>query len=149
MFSCFERFVLTLFVYIFWSFSTGQVIQREIKVMSQISNPGVVQYYASFMEGSTLWIVMEFLAGGSLKELLDAVRVLPEDAIAAVMRSLMRGLDYLHKGGKLHRDIKSANILLSSDGAVKLADFGVAAQVTATIRQRNTYALDHCTSCAV
>jgi Protein kinase domain len=107
--------------------------------MSQISNPDIVQYYASFMEGSTLWIVMEFLAGGSLKELIDAIGPLSEDAIATVMRALLRGLDYVHKGRKLHRDIKAANILLSSTGEVKLADFGVAGQMTATIRQRNTF----------
>jgi serine/threonine-protein kinase 24/25/MST4 len=107
--------------------------------MSQISNPDIVQYYASFMDGTTLWIVMEYLAGGSLKELIDTVGPLPEDAIASVMRSLLRGLDYVHKGRKLHRDIKAANILLSSAGEVKLADFGVAGQMTATMRQRNTF----------
>jgi serine/threonine protein kinase len=107
--------------------------------MSQISNPDIVQYFASFMDGSTLWIVMEYLAGGSLKELIDAVGPLPEDAIASVMRSLLRGLDYVHKGRKLHRDIKAANILLSGAGEIKLADFGVAGQMTATLRQRNTF----------
>lgn len=115
------------------------VIQREIKVMSQISNPHVVQYYTSMMKGSTLWIVMEFMAGGSLKELLDAVGPFPEDAIAIVIKAMCKGLDYVHKGSKLHRDIKAANILLSSQGDVKLADFGVAGQMTMTVRQRNTF----------
>lgn len=117
----------------------AQVIQREIKVMSQIENPDIVQYFASFMEGSILWIVMEYLAGGSLKDLIDIAGPLPEDAIAAIMRSLLRALDYLHKGRKLHRDIKAANILLSGNGDVKLADFGVAGQMTQTLRQRNTF----------
>lgn len=116
-----------------------EVIQREIKVMSQISNPYVVQYYSSLMYGSTLWIVMEFMAAGSLKELLDAVGPFPEEAIATVMKALFRGLDYVHKGQKVHRDIKAANILLSDQGDVKLADFGVAGQMTATMRQRNTF----------
>lgn len=115
------------------------VIQREIKVMSQISNPYVVQYYSSLMKGSTLWIVMEYMAAGSLKELLDAVGPFPEEAIATVLKSLFKGLDYVHKGHKLHRDIKAANILLSSHGEVKLADFGVAGQMTGTVRQRNTF----------
>lgn len=82
---------------------------------------------------------MEYLGGGSLKDLIDAVGPLQEDAIAAIMRSLMRGLTYVHKEGKVHRDIKAANILLSAEGDVKLADFGVAGQMTATIRQRKTY----------
>lgn len=120
-------------------FENEQVIQREIKVMSQICNEDVVQYFTSFMEGTTLWIVMEYLAGGSLKELIDTIGPLSEDAIATVMRSLLRGIDYVHKGRKLHRDIKAANILLSSSGEVKLADFGVAGQMTATMRQRNTF----------
>lgn len=82
---------------------------------------------------------MEYLAGGSLKELIDAIGPLSEECIATVMRSLLRGIDYVHKGRKLHRDIKAANILLSSSGEVKLADFGVAGQMTATLRQRNTF----------
>lgn len=116
-----------------------EVIQREIKVMSQISNPYVVQYYSSLMNGSTLWIVMEFMAAGSLKELVDAVGPLPEEAIATIMKALFRGLDYVHKGRKVHRDIKAANILISEHGDVKLADFGVAGQMTSTVRQRNTF----------
>lgn len=115
------------------------IIQREIKVMSQISNPYVVQYYSSLMKGSTLWIVMEYMAAGSLKELLDVVGPFPEEAVATVLKSLCKGLDYVHKGHKLHRDIKAANILLSEQGEVKLADFGVAGQMTGTVRQRNTF----------
>lgn len=116
-----------------------EVIQREIRVMSQISTPEVVQYQTSFMEGSTLWIVMEYLAGGSLKELVDCVGPMPEEAVATVMRSLAKGLHYVHSSRKLHRDIKAGNVLLAADGAVKLADFGVAGQMTATLRQRNTF----------
>lgn len=116
-----------------------EVIQREIGVMSQISTPEVVQYRTSFMEGSTLWIVMEYLAGGSLKELIDAIGPLPEDAVATVMRALTKGLRYVHASGKVHRDIKAANVLLAADGEVKLADFGVAGQMTATLKQRNTF----------
>ncbi|CDF32764.1 Serine/threonine protein kinase, SvkA [Chondrus crispus] len=115
------------------------VIQREIKVMSQISNPYVVQYYSSLMKGSTLWIAMEYMAAGSLKELLDVVGPFPEESIATVLKALFKGLDYVHKGHKLHRDIKAANILLSENGDVKLADFGVAGQMTGTVRQRNTF----------
>lgn len=115
------------------------IIQREIKVMSQISNPYVVQYYASLMRDSTLWIVMEYMSAGSLKQLLDDVGPFPDEAIAAVLKALCKGLDYVHKGSKLHRDIKAANILVSEHGDVKLADFGVAGQMTLTVRQRNTF----------
>ncbi len=81
---------------------------------------------------------MEYLAGGSCGDLLKA-GVFREEYIAIVMRELLRGLDYLHGENKLHRDIKAANILLSASGSVKLADFGVSGQLTATISKKNTF----------
>jgi serine/threonine protein kinase len=84
-------------------------------------------------------LVMEFRAGGSLKKLTDVIAPFSENVISTVMRTLLRGLDYVYKGRRLHRDSKAANILLSSTGEVKLAVFCAAGQMTATIRQRNTF----------
>ncbi|RUO97152.1 kinase-like domain-containing protein [Jimgerdemannia flammicorona] len=81
---------------------------------------------------------MEFLSGGSC---LDLLRPGPfrEEQVAVILRELLYGLDYLHSQGKIHRDVKAANLLLSGEGKVKLADFGVATQLVGAKSKRNTF----------
>lgn len=81
---------------------------------------------------------MEYCAGGSCSDLMKAGSF-KEEYIAILLRELLRGLEYLHGEGKLHRDIKAANILLTANGDVKLADFGVSGQLTATMTKKNTF----------
>ncbi|KAH8663956.1 kinase-like domain-containing protein [Xylariales sp. PMI_506] len=117
-----------------------QDIQAEISVLSTCASSHVTQYKASFLRGSKLWIVMEYLGGGSCLDLLKPEpSVFSETHIAIICRELLTGLEYLHAEGKIHRDIKAANVLLSESGKVKLADFGVAAQLTNIKSQRNTF----------
>ncbi|KAL8850662.1 MAG: hypothetical protein Q9221_004381 [Calogaya cf. arnoldii] len=115
-----------------------QDIQQEISVLSTCHSPFVTQYKASFLRGHKLWIVMEFLGGGSCLDLLKA-GTFNEGHISIICRELLLGLDYLHQEGKIHRDIKAANVLLCQSGKVKLADFGVATQLTNIKSQRNTF----------
>lgn len=115
-----------------------QEIQQEISVLSTCASPFVTQYKASFLRGHKLWIVMEYLGGGSCLDLLKPGNF-SEPLIAIICRELLLGLEYLHAEGKIHRDIKAANVLLAESGKVKLADFGVAAQLTNIKSQRNTF----------
>lgn len=110
-------------------------------MLATLNTPHVVSYIASYTQNATLTIVMEYLSHGSVRDLLDALpgRALPEEAIAAVLAPLAAGLAYVHGAAKLHRDVKAANVLLGGGGEVKLADFGVAGTLTATLKQRNTF----------
>ncbi|KAF4595005.1 Serine/threonine-protein kinase domain protein [Ophiocordyceps camponoti-floridani] len=113
-------------------------IQAEIAVLSTCASPYVTQYKGSFLRGHKLWIVMEYLGGGSCLDLLKPANF-SEAHIAIICRELLLGVQYLHSEGKIHRDIKAANVLLAESGRVKLADFGVAAQLTNIKSQRNTF----------
>uniref|UniRef100_A0A8R1IS64 non-specific serine/threonine protein kinase n=1 Tax=Caenorhabditis japonica TaxID=281687 RepID=A0A8R1IS64_CAEJA len=114
------------------------IIQQEIMVIRECSHPNIIAYFGSYIRRDRLWIVMEYCGGGSLQDIYHLTGPLSELQIAFVCRETLRGLNYLHNMGKIHRDIKGANILLASNGDVKLADFGVAAQITATIGKRKS-----------
>ncbi|TRZ20687.1 hypothetical protein HGM15179_006411 [Zosterops borbonicus] len=101
-------------------------IQQEITVLSQCDSPYVTKYYGSYLK---CYFCSLFLEPGSLDE----------TQIATILREILKGLDYLHSEKKIHRDIKAANVLLSEQGEVKLADFGVAGQLTDTQIKRNTF----------
>eukprot|EP00698_Gefionella_okellyi_P015722 TRINITY_DN4453_c0_g1_i1.p1 TRINITY_DN4453_c0_g1~~TRINITY_DN4453_c0_g1_i1.p1 ORF type:complete len:419 (-),score=70.10 TRINITY_DN4453_c0_g1_i1:116-1372(-) len=114
-------------------------IRREVSVLVQCDNPHVARYYGSFVKDRELWILFEYLAGGSLRELLTSNGgPLDEAVIAVVMREVLEGLVYLHDQSRVHRDIKAANLLLSASGEVKLAEFGVSGQLTNSVRRFNT-----------
>lgn len=114
-------------------------IQKEISVLSQCRSPYITEYYGSYLHQTKLYIVMEYMAGGSVSDLLETGPPLDEGSIACILRDLLHAIEYLHTEGKIHRDIKAANILLTANGDVKVADFGVSAQLTRTVSKRKTF----------
>ncbi|GMI85337.1 hypothetical protein like AT3G15220 [Hibiscus trionum] len=114
-------------------------IQNEISVLSQCRCPYITEYYGSYLHQTKLWIIMEYMAGGSVADLLQSGPPLDDMSIASITRDLLHAVEYLHNEGKIHRDIKAANILLAENGDVKVADFGVSAQLTRTISRRKTF----------
>lgn len=114
-------------------------IQKEISVLSQCRCPFITEYYGSYLHDTKLWIVMEYMAGGSVSDLLETGPPLDEASIACILKDLLQALEYLHSEGRIHRDIKAANILLTANGDVKVADFGVSAQLTRTMSKRKTF----------
>ncbi|XP_022901305.1 serine/threonine-protein kinase 3 [Onthophagus taurus] len=116
-----------------------QEIIKEISIMQQCDSPYVVKYYGSYFKNTDLWIVMEYCGAGSVSDIMRLrKKTLSEDEIATILCDTLKGLEYLHLRRKIHRDIKAGNILLNSEGHAKLADFGVAGQLTDTMAKRNT-----------
>uniref|UniRef100_A0A3B3IGP7 Mitogen-activated protein kinase kinase kinase kinase n=1 Tax=Oryzias latipes TaxID=8090 RepID=A0A3B3IGP7_ORYLA len=115
------------------------VVQQEIIMMKDCKHSNIVAYFGSYLRRDKLWISMEYCGGGSLQDIYHVTGPLSESQIAYMSRETLQGLYYLHNKGKMHRDIKGANILLTDNGYVKLADFGVSAQITATLAKRKSF----------
>jgi len=115
------------------------IIQQEILMMKDCRHPNIVAYFGSYLRRDKLWICMEYCGGGSLQDIYHVTGPLTEKQIAYMCRETLQGLNYLHEMQKMHRDIKGANILLTESAEVKLADFGVSAQITATLGKRKSF----------
>ncbi|KAL1533237.1 non-specific serine/threonine protein kinase [Salvia divinorum] len=119
-------------------------VSREAQTMVLVDQANVLKSHCSFVSDHSLWVVMPYMAGGSCLHILKAVHPdgLEEVVIATILREVLRGLDYLHQHGHIHRDLKAGNVLIDSRGGVKLGDFGVSAYLFDAgdrQRMRNTF----------
>ncbi|XP_077443267.1 serine/threonine-protein kinase PAK 5 [Stigmatopora argus] len=114
-----------------------ELLFNEVVIMRDYHHENVVDMYNSYLVGDELWVVMEFLEGGALTDIVTHTRM-NEEQIATVCLSVLRALCYLHTQGVIHRDIKSDSILLTSDGRIKLSDFGFCAQVSKEVPKRKS-----------
>lgn len=134
-------------------------LRREIRILQQCTDsPYIIQYKGSWARqtapkqlvskqdsaaskiiSAEMWIAMEYAPLGSVHDILSICKIsLNEEHISCICRQMLKGLKYLHGQGKIHRDIKSGNILLNCEGVAKLADFGVSAQMSETLSKRKT-----------
>ncbi|XWS50152.1 hypothetical protein CRYUN_Cryun12cG0064400 [Craigia yunnanensis] len=119
-------------------------IRREAQTMSLIDHPNVIRAYCSFVVDRNLWVIMPFMSEGSCLHLMKIAYPdgFKEPAIGSILKETLKALDYPHRQGHIHRDVKAGNILLDNNGTVKLADFGVSACMFDTgdrQRSRNTF----------
>jgi serine/threonine kinase 3 len=113
-------------------------VRKEIQFLRECDHPNVVAFYGAYYKDGALWVAMEYCGGGSVGD-IGRQRRFKESEISVIMRGALQGLAYLHSKKKIHRDIKGGNILLTTDGRVKIADFGVSAQLRDTMSRRGTF----------
>lgn len=113
-------------------------LTNEIALQAMTKHPNIVECIEAYASKTSVCIVMELMTGGSLTDLLDPRSPMPENIIAAVCRGMLRALACLHRQFRLHRDIKSDNILVNMDGEVKVADFGFAISLTSEQAKRTS-----------
>jgi serine/threonine protein kinase len=114
-----------------------ELIINEILVMKESRHKNIVNFIDSYLWRGDLWVVMEYMEGGSLTDVVTN-NMMMEGQIAAVCFEVLEGLQHLHSKGVIHRDIKSDNILLSLYGDIKLTDFGFCAQLNEMQSKRTT-----------
>lgn len=106
--------------------------EREIAILKKLQHPHIVRYYGGGKVGSQRFYAMEIVQGGSLEGLLRKRGKLPWEEVLTLSRQIAEALEHAHTAGVIHRDLKPANLLVTPEGTVKLTDFGIARDTTAT-----------------
>uniref|UniRef100_A0A1L8DKB6 Putative serine/threonine protein kinase n=1 Tax=Nyssomyia neivai TaxID=330878 RepID=A0A1L8DKB6_9DIPT len=112
----------------------------EIDILSEIKHQNIVELYEAFSLDDKLWMLIEYCDGGALDSIMvELEKPLTEPQIAYVCKHMTEGLNFLHKSKIIHRDLKAGNVLLTMDGGVKVADFGVSAKNKHTLQKHDTF----------
>lgn len=114
-----------------------QRFRREARSMAKLSHPNLVGVYDFSSDGENVFLIMELITGGTLRELLAERGPMPPHAATAVMKAVLTGLEAAHAKGMVHRDIKPDNVLINGDHQVKLADFGLVRAASASAATSN------------
>lgn len=114
-----------------------ELLINEVATMKYYKHPNIVKMYNSYLVNDELWLVLEYLEGGALTDIVTKT-TMNEQQIATVCLQCLQALAFLHAEGLIHRDIKSDSILLAADGGVKLSDFGFCAQVSEQVPKRRS-----------
>ncbi len=104
--------------------------EREAKSAARLSHPHVVGVLDQGVDGDLAYLVMEYVPGRTLRELLEERRTLTPKAAFAILDPVIAGLGAAHDAGLIHRDVKPENVLLSDDGRIKIADFGLSRAIS-------------------
>ncbi|KAL1501772.1 hypothetical protein ABEB36_007037 [Hypothenemus hampei] len=108
------------------SLEKWQDILKEIRFLKKLKHSNTIEYKGCYLKDNTAWLVMEYCLGSASDIIEVHKRPLREEEISAICEGVLKGLSYLHEFGRIHRDVKAGNILLTENGTVKLADFGSA-----------------------
>jgi len=115
-------------------------LQKEIDILKESQGcSNIVHYFGCYVKDNTLMIVMEYCEGGSALDIIKYCNFsFSESQVAAMLADMVDGLTFLHNHKVMHRDLKAGNVLLTTGGVAKLADFGVSAKLTRTMEKKKT-----------
>lgn len=107
-----------------------ETLHSEVELLRNLNHPNIVRYIGSQVEHADLVILLEYVPGGSITDLLTEHGPLEEGLISSFVKQILDGLDFLHDRNIIHRDIKGGNVLVDNKGHVKISDFGISKQIS-------------------